>query len=191
MSAQTGTRGKTSGKKSSKQPRQEAPVSRRIAERKLVLGLSERQIALFLLEFLLISAGLLWVWYVLGEYYQAVVFFVARQILLLLGYTPAQISAVKLTNAYLVNFNLVPLVALAIATPRVVRRRRIEMLAFGISVLFLLHVFDTVVHLPYFYELLMQRPGFATLIVNSIGVVGVAAPFIIWFVLCRDAIFSK
>ena len=45
------------------------------------------------------------------------IFFFAKLILIAMGYTPAQISAVNLSGAYLVNFNLVPLVALAIATP--------------------------------------------------------------------------
>jgi hypothetical protein len=155
------------------------------------MKLSWERLLLFLLEFLAVSALLLALWFYLGTYYQLAVFFVAHQILLLLGYSPAQIAAVKLTDAYLVNFNLVPLVALSIVTPNLIRRRRVELLAFGLPILFLLHVLDTVAHLPYFFELLMQRPGFATLVVNSLGVVGVAAPFIIWFVLCRGAIFGK
>ena len=98
-----------------------------------------------------------------------------------MGYTPVQISAVMLPNAYLMNFNLVPLVALAIVTPGWRLRERGEMLGIGVPILFLLHVLDTVAHLPYFYEMLMQSPGFATLIVDSIGVGGVAMQFIIWF----------
>ena len=100
-----------------------------------------------------------------------------------MGYTPLQISAVNLSGAYLANFNIVPLFALVIATPKLTVRRRIEMLVIGIPILFLLHVLDIVAHLPYFYEIFMQSPGFATMVVYSIGVVGVAAPFIIWFAL--------
>ena len=102
-----------------------------------------------------------------------------------MDYTPAQISAVNLSGAYLGNFNLVPLVALAIATPKLVLRRRIEMLVIGIPLLFLLHVLDLVAHFPmYFYE-----SGIAQLVVYSIGVAGVAMPFIIWFVICYKEFF--
>ena len=121
------------------------------------------------------------VWYCIRGLYQGAIFFFAEHILLLLGYSPVQISTVNLAGAYLGNFNLVPLVALAIATPKLALRRRIEMLVIGVPLLFLLHVLDIVAHLPYFYEILMQSPGFATLVVDSLGVIGVAMVFIIWF----------
>ena len=55
-------------------------------------------------------------------------------------------------SVYLVNFNLVPLFALAIATPKLALRRRIETLAIGIPILFLLYVAVLVAHFPlYFY----------------------------------------
>lgn len=125
------------------------------------------------------------VWYYIGGFYQGAVFFFARHILGALGYTPLQISSVSLSGAYLVNFNLVPLVALAIATPKLAVRRRIEMLAIGIPILFLLHVVDLVAHFPlYFYG-----SGIAQFVVYSIGVGGVALPFIIWFVVCYKDFF--
>ena len=96
-----------------------------------------------------------------------------------MGYTPLQISGMDFSGAYLANFNLVPLVALAIATPKLAVRRRIEMLAIGIPILFLLHVLDLVAHFPMYFH----GSGIAQLVVYSIGVVGVAAPFIIWFAL--------
>ncbi len=162
-----------------------------------VLGLSGRRILIFLLEFMAVSAVFLAVWYYIGELYQGAIFFFAKHIWLAMGYTPLQISAVNLSGAYLVNFNLVPLVALAIATPGWGLRERGEMLVIGVPLLFLLHVLDTVAHLPYFYEMLMQSPGFATLIAYSIGVGGVAMPFIIWFALffrketCTSTFFLK
>ena len=128
--------------------------------------------------FLAVSALFLVVWYYLGEFYQGVIFFFAKLILITMGYTPVQISAVILSDAYLGNFNLVPLVALAIATPGWGLRDRGEMLAIGVPVLFLLHVFDLVAHFPmYFYG-----SEFAQFVVYSIGVGGVAMPFIIWVV---------
>jgi hypothetical protein len=107
-----------------------------------LFGLRERELLLFLLEFMLVSALVLGFWYYLGPFYQTMVFGFARVILLLMDYTPQQISAVNLSGAYLGNFNLVPLVALAIATPRLALRHRLEMLGIGFLALFLLHVID-------------------------------------------------
>ncbi len=138
------------------------------------------QVLIFMLEFLAVSAAFLAVWYHIGRFYQDAVFFLAKNILIAMGYTPLQISAVNLSGAYLANFNLVPLVALAIATPGWEFKERGEMLAFGVPILFLLHVLDLVAHFPmYFYG-----SEIAQFIVYSIGVGGVAAPFIIWFVIC-------
>ena len=91
----------------------------------------------------------------------------------------------NLSGAYLVNFNLVPLVALAIATPGWGLRGRGEMLGIGIPLLFLLHVLDLVAHFPmYFYGSEIAR-----MMVYSIGVGGVALPFVIWAVFAF--FFSK
>ena len=113
-----------------------------------ILGLSGKRILIFLLEFMAVSAVFLGVWYYIGEFYQCAIFFFAKLILIAMGYTPAQISAVNLSGAYLVNFNLVPLVALAIATPGWRLRERGEMLAICIPLLFLLRVLDLVAHVP-------------------------------------------
>jgi len=155
-------------------------------EKELILGLSGKQIIAFLLEFMAVSAVFLGAWYYLGAFYQGIIFSFAKLILLAMGYTPIQISAVNLSGAYLVNFNLVPLVALAIATPKLGMRRRCEMLAIGIPLLFLLHVLDLVAHFPmHFYG-----SGFARMVVYSIGVAGVAAPFIIWFCIGYGDLFE-
>ena len=150
------------------------------------LNLSPKQIIVFLLEFLAVSAVFLAIWYYIGEFYQGAIFFFAKLILLSIGYTPAQISEVNLSGAYLVNFNLVPLVALAIVTPKLGMQKRCEMLAIGIPLLFLLHVLDLVAHFPmYFYG-----SGLARMVVYSIGVAGVAAPFIIWFCIGYRDLFE-
>ncbi|MEA2075589.1 MAG: hypothetical protein U9O85_07655 [Euryarchaeota archaeon] len=149
-------------------------------EKELILGLSGKQIIVFLLEFLVVSALFLGVWYYIGEFYQGAIFFFAEHILIVMGYTPMQISALNLSGAYLVNFNLVPLIALAIATPKLAMRKRCEMLAIGIPILFLLHVLDLVAHFPMYFH----GSGIAQFVVYSIGVGGVALPFIIWLAIC-------
>jgi len=150
------------------------------------LNVSPKQIIAFLLEFLAVSAVFLVIWFYIGECYQGAVFFFAKHILLAFGYTPLQISAVNLSGAYLVNFNLVPLVALAIATPKLAMIKRCEMLVIGVPILFLLHVLDLVAHFPmYFYGSELAR-----MVVYSIGVAGVAAPFIIWFCMVYRDLFE-
>jgi hypothetical protein len=150
------------------------------------LNLSSKQIIVFLLEFMAVSAVFLGVWYYIGAIYQGAIFFFAELILLAMGYTLAQISAVNLSGAYLVNFNLVPLAALAIVTPKLAMRKRCAMLAMGIPLLFFLHVLDLVAHFPmYFYG-----SGLARMVVYSIGVAGVAAPFIIWFCIGYRDLFE-
>jgi hypothetical protein len=194
MSKKASTKHKAGVKQKPKLPHEEkeAAAAVPVMAHRLLLGLTERQIALFLLEFLLLSAGLLWVWYQVGEYYQAVVFFVARLILLAMGYTAEQIAGLDFSGAYLVNFNLVPLLALAVATPKLVLRRRLQLLAIGVPILFALHVLDSVAHLSHFIEYYyLHRLGFATLIVDSLGVIGLAVVFVIWFAICYTEFFSR
>ncbi|HDS44658.1 MAG TPA: hypothetical protein ENN68_00920 [Methanomicrobia archaeon] len=178
---------KTKQKRTVKQHETAAAVKAAPEEKKSVLfGLREREIILFLLLFLLVSALLLGAWYYIGPYYQKAVFAVARVFLLLMGYNPSQIAAVNIAGAYLGNFNLVPLVALAIATPRLAPRQRLVMLGIGIPLLFLLHVLDLVAHFPLYFH----GSKLAEVVVYSIGVGGVALPFIIWFVLCYARFFK-
>jgi hypothetical protein len=77
-------------------------------------------------------------------------------------------------------------VALAIATPGWGLRERGEMLAIGIPLLFLLHVLDLVAHFPMYFP----GSGLAWMVVYSIGVAGVAAPFIIWFCMIYRDLFE-
>ncbi len=149
-----------------------------------ILNLTKNQILIFLLEFLVVSAVVLVVWYYyLGEYYQSAIFFCARPILLAMSCPPALIdisfSHVAQESGYLINFNLVPLVALAIATPNLIPRKRLEMLAIGIPILFLLHILDLVAHFP----MDVYGSKLAQMVVYSIGVSEVAVPFIIWFAI--------
>ncbi len=141
-----------------------------------ILNLSRNQLLLFLIEFLGVSALLLAGWYYIGVWYQNLVFYSASVILLAMGYTGWELAALNLSDAYLVNFNLVPLIALALVTPGLIWRRRVEMIVIGIPVLFLLHVLDIVVRFPMY----IGHSAFAKLVYASIGVAWIAVPFIIW-----------
>ncbi|NQE46803.1 hypothetical protein C5S31_12355 [ANME-1 cluster archaeon GoMg2] len=146
-----------------------------------ILNLTKNQILIFLLEFLVVAAALLIVWwkFYLGEFYQSAVFAFSKPFPLLMGYTKEQIAALNLGKAYLVNFNLVPLFALAIATPKLILKKRLEILAIGVPILFLLHVTDILVRFPMYID----HSKFAAMVYASIGIVGIAVPFIIWFVI--------
>ena len=141
---------------------------------------------LFLSAFLFASAGFLMLWIYIGGAYQNIVFIVAKSILRAMGYSESQISAVNLSGAYLVNFNLVPLFALAAVTPRISLIKRAKILIFGFPLLFSLHVLDIVAHFPlHFYG-----SELAWFVVNSIGVASIAAPFIIWFIFVQEDLFK-
>ncbi|MCK4818524.1 hypothetical protein KA005_22330, partial [bacterium] len=55
-------------------------------------------------------------------------------------------------NAHLSNFNIIPLVALILATPRITPERSVKILAVGIFLLFCLHVTDFVSHFPMYFR---------------------------------------
>ncbi len=142
---------------------------------------------LFLSAFLFASAAFLMLWIHIGEAYQNIVFIVAKFILRAIGYSESQISAVNLSGAYLVNFNLVPLFALAAVTPRISLIKRAKILIFGFPILFSLHVLDIVAHFPlHFYG-----SELAWFVVNSIGVASIAAPFIIWFIFVQEDLVTS
>jgi hypothetical protein len=49
---------------------------------------------------------------------------------------------------------------------------------------------DIVAHLPHFIEYYyLHRLGFATLVVDSLGVIGLAIVFVIWFAICYTEFF--
>lgn len=152
---------------------------REAVERCEILNLNRNQLLLFLIEFLVVSAIFLAGWYYIGRWYQNLVFYFARLVLLAMGYTKLEIAALNLSDAYLVNFNLVPLIALAVVTPKLTLKKRIEILVIGIPVLFLLHVLDIVVRFP----MHINHSEFARMVYASIGVAWMAVPFIIWVVI--------
>ena len=140
MKGEVDKKRKAKAKVKVKKKEEEVNTKVKVKEKELILWLSGKQILVFLLEFMAASFVFLGVWYYIGAFYQGAVFFVAKHILLVMGYTPSQISGMDFSGAYLVNFNLVPLVALAIATPKLAVRLRIEMLAIGLPLLFLLQL---------------------------------------------------
>ncbi len=141
---------------------------------------------LFSAKFFAAAAILLIVWMEVGIYYQNILYSTAKVFLSFLGYTPFQISAVKLGNAYLTNFNIVSFIALVIATP-VKTRRMGRMLLTGVPIIFSMHLIDLIAHFP----LYIRHSELAKVIVYSIGVGEIAIPFILWFVIAYSDVFAR
>ena len=146
----------------------------------------------FLARFLTLTLVLFLIWIPLGEKYLVLLAWVSKYVLLIMGYNAGMIvdgapmlfiyygRVVTMDNAHLMNFNIVPLVALILATPRIEPARRGVMLVIGVFLLFVMHVIDLVSH---FTD--------CEIIVTSMAVGGVAVPFVLWFVLAQKEILGR
>ena len=129
----------------------------------------------FLIKFL-ISATLIYiVWIWIGVYYQNLVLSLSKPILLLMGYSELQISALRLSNAYLVNFNLVPFLAL-VASLDIEMRRRIKLLIIGFLIMLIIHSTDLIAHFPAFFNF----SEIAIIVVYSLPILNFGFPFLLW-----------
>jgi len=147
----------------------------------------------FLVKFLILTIVLFIIWIPVGKIYLLLLAWVSKYVLLVMGYNAGLVvengvpmlfvyygHVAVLNNAHLMNFNIIPLVALILATPRIEAARRIAMLAIGTSLLFCMHVIDLVSHFTD-YEI----------IVIFMAVGEVAVPFVLWFVLAHKEIFGN
>ncbi|HIE32009.1 MAG TPA: hypothetical protein EYP67_06485 [Methanosarcinales archaeon] len=146
----------------------------------------------FLVKFLILSTVLFLIWIPLGKVYLLLLAWVSKCVLLIMGYNAGLVvdgspvlfvyygHVAVMENAHLMNFNIIPLVALILATPRIELVRRITMLAIGIFLLFCMHVIDLVSHFTD-YEVLV--------IFMAVG--EVAVPFVLWFVLAHKEILGN
>lgn len=129
----------------------------------------------FLIKFFIFATLIfvLWIW--IGVYYQNLVLAISRPILLLMGYSELQISALRLSDAYLVNFNLVPFLAL-IASLDIEMKRRIKLFIIGFIIMLFIHSMDLIAHFPAFFNL----SEIAIIIVYSLPILNFGFPFLIW-----------
>lgn len=147
----------------------------------------------FLVKFLILTLVLFLIWIPVGKVYLLVLVWVSKYVLLIMGYNAGLVvengvpmlfvyygPVAVLDNAHLMNFNIIPLVALILATPRIETARRIVMLVIGVFVLFCMHVIDLVSHFTD-YEILT--------IFMAVG--EVAVPFVLWFVLAHKEILGN
>ncbi len=152
----------------------------------------------FLIRFLILTFVFFLIWIPLGETYLLLLAWASKSVLWVMGYhttlvtdgTPFFIchgARIGMEGAHLSNFNIIPLVALILATPRIIPERRITMLAIGISVLFCMHVIDFVSHFPMYFHGSM----IAEIVVIFMAVGEVAVPFVLWFVLAHREILES
>ena len=152
----------------------------------------------FLIKFLILTLVFFLIWVPLGEKYLLLLAWVSKYVLWIMGYhvtlvtdgTPLFIYSgieIGMKDAHLANFNIIPLVALILATPRIEPVRRMKMLAIGIFLLFCLHVTDFVSHFPMYF----RGSGIAEIVVIFMAVGEVAVPFVLWFVLAHKEILGS
>ena len=152
----------------------------------------------FLIKFLMLTFVFFLIWIPLGEKYLILLAWVSKYVLWVMGYhvtlvadgTPFFVYSgieIGMKGAHLSNFNIIPLVALIIATPRIEPVRRMKMLAIGIFLLFCLHVIDFVSHFPMYFH----GSGIAEVVVVFMAVGEVAVPFVLWFVLAHRDILKS
>ena len=152
----------------------------------------------FLVKFLILTLVLFLIWIPVGKVYLLVLAWASKAVLWVMGYQVTLIiegspvfiyhgAAVGMKDAHLANFNIVPLVALILATPRIELVRRVKMLVIGMFLLFAMHVIDFVSHFPMYFS----GSGIAEIVVIFMAVGEVAVPFVVWFVLAHKEILGN
>ena len=146
-----------------------------------------KKLIIFIGKFLVAATAIFAIWIFVGKYYQAAVLAVANLFTRLMGYSLVQRAIMHPENAYLGNFSLVSLLALAAVTPIPLARRG-KMLLSGLPILFALHVIDVVAYFPAYFH----HSEFAAMMVTyTIGICGLLAPFAIWYVFARELPWLK
>ena len=152
----------------------------------------------FLVKFLILTFVLFLIWIPVGKVYLLLLAWVSKAVLWVMGYQVTLVTdgspifiyhgaAVGMKDAHLANFNIVPLVALILATPRIELVRRVNMLVIGMFLLFTMHIIDFVSHFPMYFG----GSGIAETVYIFMAVGEVAVPFVVWFVLAHKEILKN
>jgi len=91
-----------------------------------------------------------------------------------------------LTHSELTNYNIIPFIALVLATP-IIFRRMGKNLLIGIPIIFLFHLVDLVAHFPLYYD----ANVFANFITSISAVTRMLVPFLLWFALSYDYVLES
>ena len=152
----------------------------------------------FLIRFLALTFVLFLIWIPLGEKYLLLLAWVSKYVLWIMGYHVTLVTdgspsflyhgaMIGMKDAHLANFNIIPLIGLILATPRIAPVRRMKMLAIGLFFIFCMHVTDFVSHFPVYFH----GSGIAEIVVIFMAVGEVAVPFVLWFVLAHREILGS
>jgi hypothetical protein len=153
----------------------------------------------FITRFLVLTFVFFLIWIPIGEIYLTLLAWASKCVLWVMGYHTTLVTGegapyflcrgfeIGMKDAHLANFNIIPLIALILATPGVEPMRRAKMLAIGVFVLFCMHVIDFVSHFPMNFS----GSAIAEIVVVFMGVCEVAVPFVLWFVLAHKEILGN
>lgn len=150
----------------------------------------------FIIKFVIFSIMLFILWTQIGRYYTLGISHVSYLVLEGMGYDVAlhhngmiyfmyRGGLINLENTELINFNLASFLALILATPRIRVHRILESLAWGLPILFLLHVINLIFHFPYY-----DGHSWARAVVSFSGITNMALPFILWIALTHDFVLE-
>ncbi len=152
-----------------------------------------------IVRFLVLTFVFFLIWIPIGELYLTLLAWASKCVLWVMGYHTTLVTGegapyflcrgfeIGMKDAHLANFNIIPLIALILATPGVDLMRRAKMLVIGVFVLFCMHVIDFVSHFPMNFS----GSAIAEIIVVFMGVCEVAVPFVLWFVLAHKEILGS
>jgi len=151
---------------------------------------------LFVGKFLFFSLILFSLWMFLGRFYLILLAYACTPFLHLIGYFVELLigdqivflylgSEIGITHAELTNYNIIPFIALVLATPISVRRMAKNILI-GIPFLFFSHMLDLIAHFPLYYE----NSILASFLISVSAILRLLLPFALWFLLSYEYVFK-
>ncbi len=151
---------------------------------------------LFVGKFLVFSLILFSLWIFLGRFYLIFLAYTSIPLLHLMGYMVELLigdqivflylgAELGITHAELTNYNIIPFIALVLATPIPVRRMGKNILI-GIPILFFSHMLDLIAHFPLYYE----SSILASFLISVSAVLRLLLPFALWFLLSYEYVFK-
>lgn len=152
---------------------------------------------LFIAKFLFFSTVLFVPWMFIGRFYLIFLAQVATPILHLMGYAVELVindqimftylgAEMWLTHAELTNYNIIPFIALVLATP-ITFRKMINNLLIGLPIIFIFHLINLLAHFPLYYD----ANEFANFITSTSAVTQMLIPFMLWFAVSYDYVLSS
>lgn len=152
---------------------------------------------LFIGKFVLFSSLLFLFWVFIGRYYLIFLAHAATPFIHTMGYDVTLVvneqilftylgSEMGLTHSELANYNIIPFIALVLATPITVKKMGKNLLI-GLPVIFCFHLLNLIAHFPLYYD----GNIFANFIISFSSVTRMLIPFLLWFGLSYDYVLDS